>query len=76
MTIEQFRELPDVTKKAITKEFREEIKTKHLRCNNACKTWNREDHDCEIYGSQHPPFSGCYRAFIRWLEKYGGKDNE
>jgi len=36
-----------------------ELLEKRYRCMDICPTWNREDHDCEIYGHQHPSPLNC-----------------
>ena len=35
------------------------IRNGRYRCRDVCATWNREDCDCEVYGSYHPAPSKC-----------------
>lgn len=45
-----------------------ELKEKRRQCRQVCATWNCEDRDCEIYGSQHPSPSTCTYFLIHELK--------
>jgi hypothetical protein len=44
-------------------EIAQELRQQRARCVTHCATWNREDRDCEIYGSYHPSPARC-RYFL------------
>lgn len=53
-------------------EIAQELRQQRARCLTHCATWNREDRDCEIYGSQHPSPARC-RYFLECeLERRNG----
>lgn len=55
--------------KILYEQFKTEYKSSKYRCSNTCPTWNRDDRDCEIYGSTHPKIWQCPYEFIDWKNR-------
>lgn len=55
-------------------KIRAELRKAKARCSMYCGTWNSEDHDCEIYGSQHPSPSNCIYFLNAEIERRGKKN--
>mgnify|MGYP004507378889 CR=1 FL=1 len=65
---EKFEE-EEKRQQSLYEEFKAEYKSKKYRCSNTCPTWNPEDRDCEIYGSQHPRVWQCPYEFMDWKNR-------
>lgn len=59
----------EIIEQALYEEFKAEYKSRKYRCSNTCPTWNPEDRDCEIYGSNHPKVWQCPYEFAFWKKK-------
>lgn len=61
-------DLTEVQKERL-KQLSDKYRNLRARCSQYCGTWNREDRDCEIYGSYHPSPSKCRRFLMQELSE-------